>query len=210
MDTLEAFERSDEVDNIEALFSSSGVKLAQDPTKVKEAPIVDVKNTLITPEEASHAKRMEGYIVVDALPDIKELTGVPEEHIKNRLVRIYKPAKNAMQSGTDNTHNWEMEFETRERWENPLMGWTSSASYELGNPALLLSLIYIRKSNYAALSGDPLSNMKVGFANKEEAINFCEKNGWKWFVEETKPKPPRVKSYGINFSWNRRTRVSTK
>lgn len=36
------------------------------------------------------------------------------------------PAKNAMQSGTDNIGQWEMEFDTRERWENPLMGWAST------------------------------------------------------------------------------------
>lgn len=31
-----------------------------------------------------------------------------------------------MQSGTNNIGHWEMEFETRERWENPLMGWSST------------------------------------------------------------------------------------
>lgn len=31
-----------------------------------------------------------------------------------------------MQSGTNNVNNWEMEFDNRERWENPLMGWSSS------------------------------------------------------------------------------------
>jgi NADH dehydrogenase (ubiquinone) Fe-S protein 4 len=58
--------------------------------------------------------------------DISTITGVPEEHIKTRFVRIYRPSKNAMQSGTDNTQRWEIEFETRERWENPLMGWSST------------------------------------------------------------------------------------
>jgi NADH dehydrogenase (ubiquinone) Fe-S protein 4 len=58
--------------------------------------------------------------------NISAITGVPEEHIKTRFVRIYRPCKNAMQSGTDNTLRWEIEFETRERWENPLMGWSSS------------------------------------------------------------------------------------
>lgn len=54
------------------------------------------------------------------------VTGVPEEHVKTRLVKISKATKNVMQSGTDNTHNWVMEFDNRERWENPLMGWTST------------------------------------------------------------------------------------
>lgn len=58
--------------------------------------------------------------------DLSSVTGVPEEHIKGRLVRIYEPSKNAMQSGTDNIGHWEIDFDTRERWENPLMGWSST------------------------------------------------------------------------------------
>ena len=54
------------------------------------------------------------------------MSGVPEEHITTRRVRIYIPAKNAMQSGTFGTRKWRMDFDTRERWENPLMGWTST------------------------------------------------------------------------------------
>lgn len=47
------------------------------------------------------------------------------EHVKERRVRIFVPSKNAMQSGTDNIQHWSIEFDTRERWENPLMGWSS-------------------------------------------------------------------------------------
>ena len=92
-----------------------------------------------------------------------------------------------MQSGTNNLNSWRMEFDNRERWENPLMGWASTA--------------------------DPLSNMNgvVEFNTKEEAIELCEKNGWKRTVtSEEKKKKERVKNYGINFSWDKRTRVSTK
>lgn len=60
------------------------------------------------------------------LQDITTLTGVPEEHIKTRKVRIFVPARNNMQSGVNNTKKWKMEFDTRERWENPLMGWAST------------------------------------------------------------------------------------
>lgn len=53
-----------------------------------------------------------------------DLSGVPSEQLK-RVARIYMPARNAMQSGTNATHTWNLEFETQERWENPLMGWVS-------------------------------------------------------------------------------------
>lgn len=53
--------------------------------------------------------------------------------------------------------------------------------------------------------------MQVEFGSKEEAITHCEKNGWQWFVDgEEKHYIKRNKNYGVNFSWNRRTRVSTK
>jgi hypothetical protein len=58
--------------------------------------------------------------------------------------------------------------------------------------------------------GDPLSNLKVEFDTEDDAIAFCEKNGWKWFVQKQKEKELKPKSYGVNFSWNKRTRVSTK
>ncbi|XP_056369808.1 NADH dehydrogenase [ubiquinone] iron-sulfur protein 4, mitochondrial [Oenanthe melanoleuca] len=123
-------------------------------------------------------------ITVDEKLDITTLTGVPDEHIKTRKVHIFVPARNAMQSGANNTKKWKMEFDNRERWENPLMGWASTA--------------------------DPLSNMVLTFSTKEDAIAFAEKNGWSYDVEEKKMPKPKSKSYGANFSWNKRTRVSTK
>nr|XP_023014450.1 NADH dehydrogenase [ubiquinone] iron-sulfur protein 4, mitochondrial [Leptinotarsa decemlineata] len=117
--------------------------------------------------------------------NLSTITGVPEEHVKERRVRIYEPAKNCMQSGTNNIGHWEIDFDTRERWENPLMGWSST--------------------------GDPLSNMQVEFSTAEDAIEFCEKNGWKWFVQRSSlEKKFKPKNYGVNFAWNKRTRVSTK
>lgn len=70
---------------------------------------------------------------------------------------------------------------------------------------------FLNSPNSFICSGDPLSNMHVEFNTKEEAIVHCEKNGWKWYIDgEEKPAVKRTKNYGINFAWNRRTRVSTK
>ncbi|XP_025077539.1 NADH dehydrogenase [ubiquinone] iron-sulfur protein 4, mitochondrial-like [Pomacea canaliculata] len=123
-------------------------------------------------------------ITVTKEMDISSLSGVPEEHIKTRTVRIFVPARNAMQSGTYGLRRWKIEFDVRERWENPLMGWIST--------------------------GDPLSNMEVTFTSKEDAMAFCEKNGWEYLIEEQQKPTFKKKSYGANFSWDKRTRVSTK
>ncbi|KAG8192212.1 hypothetical protein JTE90_009972 [Oedothorax gibbosus] len=164
-------------------FSSSSIFKAVE--KKKEPEIKDVKSALLDADERKHLQDLQKGVDVPIKADLTPVTGVPEEHVKTRRVRIFRPAKNAMQSGTFNTRKWQMEFETRERWENPLMGWASS--------------------------GDPLSNIAVNFSTKEEAIDFCEKNGWPCFVDEPNvPESSRPKSYGANFAWNKRTRVSTK
>ena len=106
--------------------------------KLKDAPLKDVKD-IFAPEHKLDLitvnEKVYSFIILPKFShitsycpqvDIASITGVPEEHITTRLVRIWKPVKHAMQSGTNNTHNWKMEFETRERWENPLMGWSST------------------------------------------------------------------------------------
>ncbi|XP_044735796.1 NADH dehydrogenase [ubiquinone] iron-sulfur protein 4, mitochondrial [Chrysoperla carnea] len=162
-------------------ISTTSVKLADDinkSVKLNEPAVIDTDQFL-------KEDKIKGYITIDKEPNLASINGAPEEHVRERRVRIYQPAKNAMQSGTSNIGHWQTEFDTKDRWENPLMGWTST--------------------------GDPLSNLKNEFRTKEEAIAFCEKSGFKYYIAESKTsKPERVKNYGVNFAWNKRTRVSTK
>lgn len=139
--------------------------------------------TEVNPIEPHKKPQVEAIVVEESL-DITNINGVPEEHTTRRRVRIFQPAKNAMQSGTNDTHNWVIEFENRQRWENPLMGWTST--------------------------GDPMSNLRLTFTTKEDAIRFADKNGWQYFAEEERVRKPLKKSYAANFSWDKRTRVGSK
>merc|ERR1711915_720417 len=169
--------------NVRAI-SSSSVRCLED-LSVKQVEPSDTKNALQSVTEAQHSKALAGHITIDTPVDITSISGVPEEHIVTRKVLIKKPTKNAMQSGTNNLHKWMLVFDTRERWENPLMGWASTA--------------------------DPLANLgPMQFTDAEDAIAFCEKNGWAWELQEPPVKPPRAKSYAANFSWNKRTRRSCK
>ncbi|VDN50168.1 unnamed protein product [Dracunculus medinensis] len=117
---------------------------------------------------------------------VMDIAGIPEEHMEPRVARIYIPAREATQSAWNNTKTWKIELDNRQRWENPLIGWSSS--------------------------GDPLSNisMALDFASKEDAIRFCEKNRWNYEVDEPQRRHIKPKSYAANFSWNKRTRVGTK
>jgi len=64
--------------------------------------------------------------------------------------------------------------------------------------------------SFRKYSGDPLSNMQVDFMTKEEAIAHCEKMGWDYYVQKPNVNQPKSRNYGSNFSWNKRSRVSTK
>ncbi|KAG6804581.1 NADH dehydrogenase [ubiquinone] iron-sulfur protein 4, mitochondrial [Apis mellifera caucasica] len=162
-------------------FANTNKETEQD----SEIIVRKIKTDLVSKEEKlAREARKEAVIIVSDAEDVGICSGVPEEHIKSRTVRIYCPAKNAMQSGTNNINHWQIDFDTRERWENPLMGWTST--------------------------GDPLSNLHVTFATKEEAIAHCNKMRWKYYIQNPNINNPKPRSYGTNFSWNKRTRVSTK
>jgi len=116
-------------------------------------------------------------LVVQRKGEIGEVSGVPEEHLK-RKVLIYRPARQATQQGRRGTEAWKIRFNSVDKWENPLMGWTSTA--------------------------DPLSNVgdaALRFATKEAAVEFAEKYGWEYQVVEPKVERPKVKAYANNFKW---------
>ncbi|KAK2588660.1 hypothetical protein KPH14_001561 [Odynerus spinipes] len=171
------------------LFSTSSVKSSDyvpDPKEVFLGNYIEQEDIVTKLDQAvlDQTKIPDTSITVSTVENVGAVSGVPEEHIKTRMARIYQPSKNAMQSGTNNIHYWQIDFDTRERWENPLIGWTST--------------------------GDPMSNTKVNFANKDAAIQHCEKMGWKYYVQKPNVVNPKPRSYGANFAWNKRTRVSTK
>jgi hypothetical protein len=93
-------------------------------------------------------------------------------------VRIFRPAKTAMQQGRAETKAWVMEFEPSARREvEPLMGWTSSR--------------------------DTRRQVRMRFDTKEEAIAFAERHGHMYTVEEPHERRVRPKAYADNFRFDR-------
>tara|TARA_B100001123_G_scaffold424091_1_gene535138 strand:+ start:476 stop:760 length:285 start_codon:yes stop_codon:yes gene_type:complete len=90
-----------------------------------------------------------------------------------RKAKIYKPAKTAMQSGLRNTKNWLLEFDTLNTGVNPLMGWETSK--------------------------DTMSEVKLEFLTKEQAVNYAKKNNINYYVVEPQKKKIIKKSYSDNF-----------
>lgn len=90
---------------------------------------------------------------------------------------IYRPTKTATQSGDWHSHHWRMDWDPLskgERWENPLMGWQSSADFMNGH--------------------------SIQFKTKEDAINFANKQGYEYFVQEPNERKFVPKAYANNFT----------
>ena len=78
-----------------------------------------------------------------------------------------------MQSGTGNTKNWLLEFDTLNTGINPLMGWETSK--------------------------DTMSEVKLEFSTKEQAVNYAKKNNVDYYILEPQKVNIIKKSYSDNF-----------
>jgi hypothetical protein len=92
-------------------------------------------------------------------------------------VRIYKPSKNAMQSGRAKAEGyWMLEYETETpRKPDPLMGWNSC--------------------------GDTLNQVRLYFSSAEEAVAFAQKKGWGYSVQIPHERRVRPRNYVDNFKY---------
>lgn len=94
------------------------------------------------------------------------------------IAKIYRPAKNAMQSGRGKIRNWVLEYTpTSARFADPLMGWTGSS--------------------------DTNQQITLKFDDKQGAIAYCEANGIEFRVSEPKERKLIMKTYANNFSFTR-------
>jgi len=94
-------------------------------------------------------------------------------------VRIYQPAKNAMQSGQANGRKWVLEHEPASPKEiDGLMGWVGSR--------------------------DTVAQIKLKFATKEEAVAYAERKGYAFqVIEENQSRRPQPKNYSDNFKFDK-------
>ena len=90
-----------------------------------------------------------------------------------KKAKIYKPAKTAMQSGTKKSINWLLEFDTLDTGINPLMGWETS--------------------------NDTMSEVKLEFSSRDQAINYAKKNNIDYYVIDPQKSKLIKKSYIDNF-----------
>ena len=78
-----------------------------------------------------------------------------------------------MQSGSRNTKNWILEFDTLNNDISPLMGWESSR--------------------------DTMSEVKLEFTTEEQAISYAKKNNINYHIIKPQERKLIKKSYSDNF-----------
>jgi ETC complex I subunit conserved region. len=95
------------------------------------------------------------------------------------LARIYRPAKNAMQSGKAKTKDWVLEFEPASaRRPDPLMGWT--------------------------LTNDTNGQIRLSFETRDEAVAYAQAHGIAFQITEPKTPKKIIKAYADNFAYGRK------
>ena len=90
-----------------------------------------------------------------------------------KKAKIYKPTKTSMQSGIGSTKKWVLEYIDESTTINPLMGWESSSN--------------------------TLSELKLFFDNKDQAVDYANKNKIEFIVIENNQRSFVKKSYTDNF-----------
>ncbi len=89
-------------------------------------------------------------------------------------VTIYKPAKNAMQSGRAKSGMWVLEYQSdSDKFVEPLMGWTSSDS--------------------------TLNQVKLEFYTSDDAIAFAGDKGWAYTLISENSRKLKPKNYSDAF-----------
>ena len=111
-------------------------------------------------------------------------------------VRIFRPARSAMQAGKQRSRRWQLVFEPRYGLErDPLMGWSGSR--------------------------DVMRHVTLSFPSRERAVAFAERQGWSYTVvapreERTKPRfaadnverrPPLPRSLSVERTDGRNSRT---
>ena len=95
--------------------------------------------------------------------------------------RIYRPARNAMQSGTARAKHWVMDFAQSEtRVQDPLMGWTGSS--------------------------DTQAQVRLRFESQSDAETYAKAQGIDYIVTQPKSRAANIRTggYGENFATNRK------
>tara|TARA_B100001123_G_scaffold424983_1_gene537218 strand:- start:118 stop:522 length:405 start_codon:yes stop_codon:yes gene_type:complete len=106
-------------------------------------------------------------------PEGRRFKSCRPDHLNMKKAKIYKPTKTAMQSGNRNSKHWILEFDTINTGIDPLMGWETSR--------------------------DTMSEVKLKFTSKDQAVTYAKKNNIEYYIVEPQKRKLIKKTYADNF-----------
>lgn len=124
-------------------------------------------SSVSVPESPPNAKEVKEAMAITQ--------GIPAELLTRRAY-IFRSSRTAMQSGNAQTKQWQIQFQPDPKWENPLMGWTSS--------------------------NDPIQGLPLNFETKEAAENYAKGLHLDYVFEEPNERDFKPKSYAENFVYS--------
>ena len=93
-------------------------------------------------------------------------------------VLIYRPAKNAMQSGVGSAKRWVLEYQADSKTTiDPLMGWVGGS--------------------------DTQRQVKLFFKSCAEAVDYARRMGYHYQIKNSSDRCFQIKNYADNFAWNK-------
>nr|GMC64062.1 NADH dehydrogenase [ubiquinone] iron-sulfur protein 4, mitochondrial [Ipomoea batatas] len=113
----------------------------------------------LTPLSRSFSASSDSLVEIQR-GEIGMVSGIPQEHLRRKVV-IFSPARTASQQGSGKVGRWKINFLSTQKWENPLMGWTST--------------------------GDAYANVgdaALSFDSEDAAKAFAERHGWEYSVKK--------------------------
>jgi NADH dehydrogenase (ubiquinone) Fe-S protein 4 len=166
---------STELSKEEAEAAAAAALAAEDALaeKLRKQQLDDAARTILPYHASPEAAVTLGETNIPHPKEVALISGTGD-FTMGRKALIFMPTRHQMQSGTYNTRHWEIRFDSPRTWQNPLMGWTSTA--------------------------DPLHGMLLKFDKKEEAVHFAEKQGWE--VEVMEPAEVGKFDGEISYAYN--------
>lgn len=150
------------------------------PSSAVKLPL-PVVSAAATPPVVRFNVEDSGAVDVAEARRARVLSEVSEEY-EGRVAVIYKVSQSSMTSGTAAAKGWNIRLNHTDRWSNQLMGWQSSSDTQ------------------------SQSTINVNFDTPEQAVLFCERNGWAYRVDTVPEARTRIavddKTPGNQYSYN--------
>ena len=112
---------------IQSVFIRHNSSKPPGPAKITHTPLTGEKSIPDADQRTTHVPAPKP-LKEDRAPIPADIVSGAPEDLHHRTVRIYRPAKSAMQSGLHGNLYWRLDWDVKpddNRWEHPVMFWAA-------------------------------------------------------------------------------------